>query len=187
MATPVISTNIRRSHASARITRSGSPSLSISAFASLAAVVLTTMPSSQPVLDLRPVHAQLSHRYASDIRNAADDCEFPRPLSICGAKNCCPSRGRFVLTGSTLMCGRRYSRGRSWHRRTVRPSVFARRTSDSASPTLARVVPKSLHAPQCFDIDSYFFVWWESWVRLVYRGGIETRSNRCLDSDMTFG
>jgi hypothetical protein len=31
---------------------------------------------------------------------------------------------------------------------------------------LARVVPKSLRAPQCFDIESYFFIWWESWVEI---------------------
>ena len=30
---------------------------------------------------------QLSHRYASDRRNAAENCEVRRPLSICGAKN----------------------------------------------------------------------------------------------------
>ena len=44
------------------------------------------------------------------------------------------------------------------------PSIFARRTSVRASTTLARVVPKSVCAPQCFDFKSYFFVWWESWV-----------------------
>jgi hypothetical protein len=57
---------------------------------------------------------------------------------------------------------------RSSHRWTskikARPSIFARRASDSASPALARVVPKSIRAPQCFDFESYFFVWWESWV-----------------------
>jgi hypothetical protein len=31
-------------------------------------------------------------------------------------------------------------------------------TSESVSLTSARVVPKSLGAPQCFDFDSYFFV-----------------------------
>ena len=53
------------------------------------------------------------------------------------------------------------------------PSIFARRTSVRASTTLARVVPKSVCAPQCFDFKSYFFVWWESWVkmaRLLYNG-----------------
>ena len=45
------------------------------------------------------------------------------------------------------------------------PSIFARRTSVRASTTLARVVPKSLCAPQCFDFKSYFFVWWESWAK----------------------
>jgi hypothetical protein len=47
--------------------------------------------------------AQLSHRYASDSRNAAENCEVPRPMSICGAKNCFPSRRHLVLTGSTPM------------------------------------------------------------------------------------
>ena len=45
------------------------------------------------------------------------------------------------------------------------PSIFARRTSVRASTTLARVVPKSVCALQCFDFKSYFFVWWESWVK----------------------
>jgi hypothetical protein len=60
---------------------------------------------------------------------------------------------------------------RSSHGRTskikAKPPIFARRISDSASHTLARVVPKSLRAPQCFDFESYFFVWWESWVKGV--------------------
>ena len=47
------------------------------------------------------------------------------------------------------------------------PSIFARRTSVRASTTLARVVPKSVCAPQCFDFKSYFFVWWESWAKLI--------------------
>ena len=29
------------------------------------------------------------------------------------------------------------------------------------------MVPKSVCAPQCFDFKSYFFVWWESWVKVV--------------------
>ena len=44
------------------------------------------------------------------------------------------------------------------------PLIFARRASVRASTTLARVMLKSLCAPQCFDFKSYFFVWWESWV-----------------------
>jgi hypothetical protein len=35
---------------------------------------------------------QLSHRYGSDRRNAAENCGGPRPLSICGAKNRCSTR-----------------------------------------------------------------------------------------------
>ena len=54
--------------------------------------------------------AQLSHRYASDTRNAPENCGVPRPMSICGAKNHCPFRGHLALTGSTLMCWRRCSR-----------------------------------------------------------------------------
>ena len=53
---------------------------------------------------------QLSHRYASDTRNAPENCGVPRPMSICGAKNHCPFRGHLALTGSTLMCWRRCSR-----------------------------------------------------------------------------
>ena len=115
------------------------------------------------------VETQLSHRYASDTRNAPENCGVPRPMSICGAKNHCPFRGHLALTGSTLMCWRRCSRNavRTVGRRKSRlgPSIFARRTSVRAPTTLARVVPKSLCAPQCFDFKSYFFVWWESWVR----------------------
>ena len=54
--------------------------------------------------------AQLSYRYASDSRNAPENCGLLRPLSICGAKNHCPFRGHLALTGSTLMCWRRCSR-----------------------------------------------------------------------------
>ena len=54
--------------------------------------------------------AQLSHRYASDTRNAPENCGVPRPMSICGVKNHCPFRGHLALTGSTLMCWRRCSR-----------------------------------------------------------------------------
>ena len=46
-------------------------------------------------------------RYASDSRNAPENCGLLRSLSICGAKNHCPSRGHLALTGSTLMCWRR--------------------------------------------------------------------------------
>ena len=53
---------------------------------------------------------QLSYRYASDSRNAPENCGLLRPLSICGAKNHCPFRGHLALTGSTLMCWRRCSR-----------------------------------------------------------------------------
>ena len=58
----------------------------------------------------RGIQAQLSHRYASDTRNAPENCGVPRPMSICGAKNHCPFRGHLALTGSTLMCWRRCSR-----------------------------------------------------------------------------
>ena len=57
-----------------------------------------------------PGLTQLSHRYASDTRNAPENCGVPRPMSICGAKNHCPFRGHLALTGSTLMCWRRCSR-----------------------------------------------------------------------------
>ena len=53
-------------------------------------------------------------------------------------------------------------------------SIFARRTSVRASTTLARVVPKSVCAPQCFDFKSYFFVWWESWVKINLAAGDTT-------------
>jgi hypothetical protein len=53
-------------------------------------------------------------------------------------------------------------RERNSHRRMqrikARTAIFASGTSDSASLTLACVVPKSLRGPQCFDFDSYFFV-----------------------------
>ncbi len=65
---------------------------------------------------------QLSHRYASDSRNAPENCGLLRPLSICGAKNHCPFRGHLALTGSTLMCWRWCSRnaGRTVGRRKSR-------------------------------------------------------------------
>jgi hypothetical protein len=65
--------------------------------------------SSAGTGSLRVILTQLSHRCASDTRNTAEYCEVPRPLSICGAKNCCPFRGRLVLTGSKFMCWRRCS------------------------------------------------------------------------------
>jgi hypothetical protein len=77
---------------------------------------------------------QLSHRYASDSRNAAENCGVPRPISICGAKNRCPSRGHLVLTGSLPMWWRRCSRSAV---RTVgrRKSRLNHRFSPGASQT----------------------------------------------------
>jgi hypothetical protein len=66
------------------------------------------IPAPGGVMDERSL-AQLSHRYASDRRNVAESCGVPRLLSICGAKNCYPFRGRLVLTGSTLTCWRQPS------------------------------------------------------------------------------
>ncbi len=60
--------------------------------------------------EARLLQTQLSYRYASDSRNAPENCGLLRPLSICGAKNHCPFRGHLALTGSTLMCWRRCSR-----------------------------------------------------------------------------
>ena len=78
---------------------------------------LTTAPSHSPCSAVswcqrrrRSSLTQLSHRYASDTRNAPENCGVPRPMSICGAKNHCPFRGHLALTGSTLMCWRRCSR-----------------------------------------------------------------------------
>ena len=64
----------------------------------------------QPLRLHQGCQTQLSHRYASDTRNAPENCGVPRPMSICGAKNHCPFRGHLALTGSTLMCWRRCSR-----------------------------------------------------------------------------
>ena len=112
--------------------------------------------------------AQLSYRYASDSRNAPENCGLLRPLSICGAKNHCPFRGHLALTGSTLMCWRRCSRNavRTVGRRKSRlDHRFSLGALQSELPPPWHVWCLNRSAPhKCFDFKSYFFVWWESWV-----------------------
>jgi hypothetical protein len=104
-----------------------------------------------------PRQTQLSHRYASDSRNAAENGGAKRPMSICGAKNCCPSRRHLVLTGSTPMWWRNCARSvvRSVGRRKSRLNhrFWPRAHLRNALHTLARVVPKSLRVPKCFDFE----------------------------------
>ena len=105
-------------------------------------------------------------RYASDSRNAPENCGLLGPLSICGAKNHCRSFPRTFgidrLDADVLASVFEECSSHSWSSKIkAGPSIFARRTSVRASTTLARVVPKSVCAPQCFDFKSYFFVWWE--------------------------
>ena len=116
---------------------------------------------------------QLSHRYASDTRNAPENCGVPRPMSICGAKNHCPFRGHLALTGSTLMCWRRCSRNAV---RTVdrRKSRLAHRFSLGA---LQSELPPPWHvwclnrsAPHNALISSHIFL----------SGGNRLQPDRCL-------
>ena len=49
-------------------------------------------------------YAQLPHFGGFDSRKAAEFCGPSRWQSNCGAKNCCPSKGFSVLTGSAAAC-----------------------------------------------------------------------------------
>src|SRR3954470_17260401 len=108
----------------------------------------------------RDLLTQLSHRYASDSRNAAGNCGVPRSMSICGAKNRCPSRGHLVLTGSTPMCWRRCSRSavRTVGRRKSRLSHrFSPGASQTALPTPCHVWCLNRSAPRNALISSHIF------------------------------
>ena len=112
-----------------------------------------------------------SYRYASDSRNAPENCGLLRPLSICGAKKSLSFPRTFGidrLDADVLASVFEECSSHSWSSKIkAGPSIFLGALQSELPPPWQCGCLKSVCAPQCFDFKSYFFVWWESWANRV--------------------